>query len=262
MMNVGIMLFKRTANLSEAEMGRSSSDGLVWEDARVFEVPLHDNNEQYTTVSTRLQEMYPEHAGPGLVDWLGAGGRMVQWERPVTHSRAVNSRSRAANSRAGGLGAVNGCPLSSSVHRTFFDSNPAPAHATIAPTFGAVPHGAQPDRACLRRGTGSRGKHPNPPSVTLAVYLDSGTYHIESAGEYFLATLGSDWSSSCNNFDVSLFCSGGAATTSPADSDPQGFTVNVETGAITATPQKVRDGYRMRLRAVRALSRAASSSGA
>ena len=45
-------------------------------------------------------------------------------------------------------------------------------------------------------------------------------------------------------------CSGGAATLSPADSDPLGFSVDPKTGAITGTPQRVRDGYQMRLRAV------------
>ena len=54
-------------------------------------------------------------------------------------------------------------------------------------------------------------------------------------------------------------CSGGAATASPADSNPLGFTVDVKTGEITGTPVRatvnrdgvrVRDGYRMRLRAV------------
>ena len=47
-----------------------------------------------------------------------------------------------------------------------------------------------------------------------------------------------------------MTCSGGATTASPTDADPQGFSVDASTGAITGTPRKVRDGYRMRLRAV------------
>ena len=56
----------------------------------------------------------------------------------------------------------------------------------------------------------------------------------------------------CNNFNVKMECSGGAATASPGESDPQGFSVDTKTGAITGTPKVARDGYtyRMRLRAV------------
>ena len=55
---------------------------------------------------------------------------------------------------------------------------------------------------------------------------------------------------SCNNFEIKLKCSGGAEAASPMDSDPGGFSVNSNTGAITGTPQKVGSGYKMRLRAV------------
>ena len=54
----------------------------------------------------------------------------------------------------------------------------------------------------------------------------------------------------CDSFNVKMECSGGAETSSPTDSDPLGFTVDVKTGAIYGTPQRARDGYRMRLRAV------------
>ena len=47
-----------------------------------------------------------------------------------------------------------------------------------------------------------------------------------------------------------MSCSGGGGTLSPADSDPLGFSVNARSGAITGTPERVRDGYRMQLRAV------------
>ena len=56
----------------------------------------------------------------------------------------------------------------------------------------------------------------------------------------------------CNNFNVKMACSGGAETALPEESDPQGFSVDTKTGAITGTPKIARDGYtyRMQLRAV------------
>ena len=36
----------------------------------------------------------------------------------------------------------------------------------------------------------------------------------------------------------------------PTESDPLGFAVDAKTGSITGTPQRVRDGHKMRLRAV------------
>ena len=62
----------------------------------------------------------------------------------------------------------------------------------------------------------------------------------------------------CNDFNIKMSCSGGADTTSPVDSDPLGFSVNTKTGAITGTPQRVRDGYQMRLRAVDAADKRAT----
>ena len=76
------------------------------------------------------------------------------------------------------------------------------------------------------------------------------TYFIGEVGEYFLETQGADVSAACNNFEVKMMCTGDAETASPAESNPLGFTVDADTGAITGTPKKVRDGYTMRLRAV------------
>jgi serine/threonine protein kinase len=54
----------------------------------------------------------------------------------------------------------------------------------------------------------------------------------------------------CAPSNVKMLCSGGGETTSPEKSDPLGFLINTKTGAITGTPERVRDGYKMRLRAV------------
>ena len=78
------------------------------------------------------------------------------------------------------------------------------------------------------------------------------TYYLE-AGDYFLATLGASYQQKCDNFNVKMTCSDGGETASPADSNPLGFSVDANTGAITGVPERPRrDGspYKMRLRAV------------
>ena len=45
MMSVGISIYKRTGNLTESERGRTRNG--TWADHRSFDVPLHDNNQQY-----------------------------------------------------------------------------------------------------------------------------------------------------------------------------------------------------------------------
>ena len=77
------------------------------------------------------------------------------------------------------------------------------------------------------------------------------TYYLE-AGEYFLNTMTASYVTACDKFHVKMTCSGGGTTASPADSDPLGFSVDANTGAITGVPERPRDGspYKMRLRAV------------
>ena len=75
------------------------------------------------------------------------------------------------------------------------------------------------------------------------------TYYLRE-GDYFLETASADWGATCSSFNVKMQCSGGAESADPKKSDPLGFTVDVKTGAITGQPQRVRDGYMMRLRAV------------
>ena len=76
------------------------------------------------------------------------------------------------------------------------------------------------------------------------------TYFLGETGPYILETMGATFQAGCTTFEVKMACSGGGETASPADSDPLGFAVDARTGAVTGTPQKVRDGYKMRLRAV------------
>ena len=95
-----------------------------------------------------------------------------------------------------------------------------------------------------------------PDSIYLATNgcpMSSGvlrSYYIGEVGDYFLETMGADLTAGCNSFEVKMSCSGGAETASPAESNPLGFSVDADTGAITGTPERVRDGYTMRLRVV------------
>ena len=77
------------------------------------------------------------------------------------------------------------------------------------------------------------------------------TYYLE-AGDYFLNTMTAGYIQKCDNFNVKMTCSDGGETASPADSNPLGFSVDANTGAIIGVPERPRDGspYKMRLRAV------------
>jgi serine/threonine protein kinase len=184
MMDVGLSLYKRTDNLSESEPRMNITTG-VFEEGKMFEVPLHDNNQQYCTVSTGLIRIQPDLYHSNFVDWMNEQSRFDP------HYPPMNLDSRDAYTK-------NGCPLSANTHRTYF---------------------------------------------------------IGEVGDYFLASAGSSTANACSNFNIKMACSGGAESASPVDSDPLGFSVDVKTGAITGTPQKVRDGYKMRLRAVDAANK-------
>ena len=176
MMDVAVMLFERTDNLSESEpMFLSNGSSAL---NQRFEVPLHRFDTLSKTIPTGLKKVQPDRFPRELVEWLHT------FEDPKFPTLKYEY--------GNGIGSFNGCPLSTSAHRTFF---------------------------------------------------------LE-AGDYFLQTSGIDPGFTCSTFNVKMGCSGGAATTSPADSDPRGFLVDVETGAITGTPVNTRDGYRMQLRAV------------
>ena len=180
MMAVGIALYKRTDNLTESEP-RMTSTMKGFKAGQLFEVPLHNNDRQYATVLTGLIKVQPDRLGKPLVEWANGGGRYIPDLPAVTYPDHAQ------------WAAVNGCPLSQSVHRTYF---------------------------------------------------------IGSVGEYFLETQSVTSEAACDNFNVKMLCSSGAKTASPADSDPNGFSVDVKTGAISGTPERVRDGYIMLLRAV------------
>jgi len=75
------------------------------------------------------------------------------------------------------------------------------------------------------------------------------TYYLET-GEYVLETQSSNVIRLCDQFNVKLTCGAGGQTALPSDNDPLGFSVDVNTGAITGTPRRECKGCKMRLQAV------------
>lgn len=69
MMDVGINLFKQTDNLTESEP-RMTSDWDGFKRNQSFEVPLHDNDQQYRTISTGLVQIQPDRFGQGFIDFI------------------------------------------------------------------------------------------------------------------------------------------------------------------------------------------------
>ena len=182
MMPTAVNLYKRTANLTESAPRMTAAwDGF--KGGLLFDVPLHDTDREYATVSTGLVLVQHDILPSGFVDWIN--------KYTDTSLPPVSYPSHAQ------FAAVNGCPLSQGAHRTY--------------------------------------------------YLLAGDYFLETSGA---SPFSSSPSQACDNFNVQMDCSGGAETASPADSDPQGFSVDPNTGAIIGVPQRVRESYRMRLRAV------------
>ena len=179
MMDVGLMVLKRTNHTIESEpmILNNGTPGFALN--QMYTVPLHRNNKKYDTVKTGLAHIQPDKFYTEVFPWLNTffDPRFPKAEDPDTNV----------------AWSFNGCPLSTSAHRTYFLSE----------------------------------------------------------GDYFLQTTGIDPGFSCSNFDVKMECSGGGKTLSPDDSDPMGFSVDANTGAITGTPQMSRNGtYKMELRAV------------
>ena len=105
MMFTGISLYKRTADLSRSAP-RMTPDWDGFKAGLEFEVPLHDNNQQYSTVVTGLIKVQTDTASPGLTDWIT---RYADPDLPTMRFPDT------ADSNA-----INGCPLSLGAHRTYF----------------------------------------------------------------------------------------------------------------------------------------------
>ena len=102
MMSVGINIFKQTDNIAESEP-RMTSDWKGFEGGQLFEVPLHDNNQQYRNISTGLVKIQPDQMGQGFVDFLAT------YNDPAFLPMAYPDNSTSV--------AINGCPLAFGVRK-------------------------------------------------------------------------------------------------------------------------------------------------
>ena len=102
MMSVGINIFKQTDNIAESEP-RMTSDWKGFEGGQLFEVPLHDNNQQYRNISTGLVKIQPDRFGQDAVDFF------TPHFDPAFPPMSFPSNSSYA--------AFNGCPLALGVRK-------------------------------------------------------------------------------------------------------------------------------------------------
>ena len=63
-------LYKRTDNLSKSAPRMTSDWEAGFRGGQPFDVPLHDNDKEYRTVTTGLVKVQPDRANKGLVDWI------------------------------------------------------------------------------------------------------------------------------------------------------------------------------------------------
>lgn len=105
MMAVGLSILKQTDDLAQSVPSMNSFTRR-FEGGKLYKVPLHDNNVQYRTVSTGLVEIQPDFTAAGYEDFLNAPGRADPLY-PMLKGPASEV-------------AANGCPMSNSVHRTYY----------------------------------------------------------------------------------------------------------------------------------------------
>ena len=105
MMSVGIYIYKQTDNLAESEP-RMTSDWKGFQGGQLFEVPLHDNDQQYRTIPTGLVRVQEDRMSQGFVNWIKPSADPAF--PPISYPENAS------------YVAINGCPLSFSVHRTYY----------------------------------------------------------------------------------------------------------------------------------------------
>ena len=103
MMSVGINIYKQTDNIAESAP-RMTSDWKGFEGGQLFEVPLHDNNQQYRNISTGLVKIQPSRVGgQGFLDFL------APFNDPAFAPMTLPNNASAW--------AINGCPMALGVRK-------------------------------------------------------------------------------------------------------------------------------------------------
>ena len=108
MMYTSVNLHKQTSR--NESQPRMTSDWKGFKAGQLFQVPLHDNNQQYATVSTGLVQIQPDHCSNETVAWIN---RYADPDLPPL----IYPKHSVCNG-------VNGCPLSIGAHRTFHIEQP------------------------------------------------------------------------------------------------------------------------------------------
>ena len=109
MMETAVALYKRTgtANLSQSKPRMTSEwDGV--KGGQLFEVPLHDNNLQYDTVSTGLVKVQTDRLPEAFVNWTNS---FTNEDLNLPNFTYPGNSVQAA---------VGGCPLSLGANRTYY----------------------------------------------------------------------------------------------------------------------------------------------
>ena len=106
LMDVGLLLYKRTDNLTESEpmvltngtyIRGNNQTGYAFE--QFYKVPLHRDDQQYDTVSTGLVKIQPDLVSQGLIDFVEGFGTPQEFPPFMRPDRASYI-------------STNGCPLS------------------------------------------------------------------------------------------------------------------------------------------------------
>ena len=110
METIGVGLYRQTSNISESEQRVVPITGKSGQNKRnrtgqIFEVPLHDNKQQYKTMSTGLIRVQAEPMSKGFTDW------MAPWADPDYPPMEYPDHAFWT--------AINGCPLSIGANRTY-----------------------------------------------------------------------------------------------------------------------------------------------
>ena len=133
-MGVGIALYKRTSDLTVSEPG-INANGTYTKGGRLYEVPLHNNDQQYGTVQSGLIMIQQDQYSNKTVNYFNQPARVVPNMPPMVFPGKAKLMTK------------NGCPLSmsTSTRVCWFDGSlgstchASPPRPALATAVGSVP---------------------------------------------------------------------------------------------------------------------------
>ena len=116
-MNVAVLMYKRVPLSESVPRMAGMAANFTFQAGLHFEVPLHNNDKQYRTVSTGLVPFQNDLISPGFVAWHNNPARQPLADYPPMNFTLKNNA----------FGAVNGCPLGHGAREPqFIIYNPPP----------------------------------------------------------------------------------------------------------------------------------------